>query len=158
MRPEASLSVVIVSDEDDQSLLPDSVLTSFFRSLKGARRSDRVAVHAFAGPTSEVCADGPRGAIPGYRYERMAQRTGGLFFNICQEDWSPALAALGEAAFQPIDAWPLTQAADASTLVVEANGGPIPTTYDPSTNTIHLTATPTTAAVITASYDPICAP
>ncbi len=123
VRPDAKLAIVTMSDEEDQSVESDDVLRDFFFSVKGAHRPDRVAVHAIAGPVAEACdLAGRFRPDPGYRYFNMTQETGGIFFNICNEDWQPVLQQLGLDVFTPTDEWDLTQAADPGSLVVEVDG------------------------------------
>ena len=68
---------------------------------------------------------------PGYRYFNMTQETGGIFFNICEEDWQPVLTRLGLDVFTPTDEWDLSQAADPGSLVITVDGVPLtPNTQD----------------------------
>lgn len=166
LRSDAKLAIVVMSDEDDQSLDQDAVLRDFFFSVKGAHRPDRVAVHAIAGPTTENCPTGPRGASPGYRYEWMTQQTGGIFFNICREDWQPVLQDLGTDVFTPLDEWDLSQAADPATMMVTVDGTPVPRDptngyeYNPAGNSIHFNgaAVPAPGSQIVVDYSGICRP
>src|SRR5262249_55584907 len=59
---------------------------------------------------------------PGIRYYWMTQQTKGLFFNICEQDWSPVLQNLGLNVFVPLDTWTLSQAADPSFFDVTVDG------------------------------------
>ncbi|NJK88161.1 MAG: hypothetical protein HC923_01380 [Myxococcales bacterium] len=95
--------------------------------MKGSGRSSKVKVHAIAGPTREPCGTGQGffQAQPGYIYERMAQDTGGLFLNICQEDWQPVFQQLGLDTFQAFDTFFLDQVAEPSTLQVLLDGRPV---------------------------------
>ncbi|HWV37010.1 MAG TPA: choice-of-anchor D domain-containing protein, partial [Vulgatibacter sp.] len=48
-RPDAKLSVIIVSDEEDHSPKSVAAYTAFFRGLKGPGNADRVKVHSVVG-------------------------------------------------------------------------------------------------------------
>jgi len=127
LRDDADLAVVVMSDEDDQSR-NFVALRSFFDTVKGPGRASRTKVHAIAGPTTEPCGAGGGffTAVPGFVYERMADETDGLFFNICENDWTPIFDQLGLDTFQAFDTWFLEQPADPTTLRVFVDGAPIP--------------------------------
>ncbi len=96
----------------------------------------------------------------------MTQQTGGIFFNICREDWQPVLQDLGLSVFAPVDEWDLTQAADPSSLVVTVDGVPAPRdpvngyVYNPVGNSIKFgqNAIPSPGAQIVVDYTGICRP
>lgn len=165
LRDDANLAIVVMSDEDDQSLESNEVLRDYFWSVKGYQRN-RVVVHAIAGPVLEACETGPLNAQAGIRYSFMAMQLGGIFFNICLQDWQPVLTQLGLDVFVPLDEWTLSQAADPNSLVVTVDGIAVPFdgtdgyTYDPVLNTIkfHGVAVPAPGAQISASYTGICRP
>jgi hypothetical protein len=162
VRQDASLYVIIVSDEDDSSCDPltrqpvctadpgcrcanDNALmgagnygstqyfTRFFETYKGYGNADRVTVAAIVGTNGDpdagvpaqfldvsphigccisasggACpATGTNAAVPdsgmevayyGSRYVQVASDTGGVSVNICQQDFSGALSALGYSA------------------------------------------------------------
>ncbi|MCC7384791.1 MAG: choice-of-anchor D domain-containing protein [Deltaproteobacteria bacterium] len=162
LRDDASLAIVAMSDEEDQSLESDDLLRDFFFSIKGR---SRVKVHAIAGPTTEPCVTDIR-IQAGYRYERMARETGGTFHNICLEDWSPVLAALGLNVFTPISEWQLSQAAVPASVTVTVDGRPVSWsivngfTYDVGTNTVqfHGAAVPGPNQQIDVDYLGNCRP
>lgn len=162
IRDDASLAIVVMSDEEDQSIESEGLLLSYFQSIHGP---NRVKVHAIAGPTTEPCATDIR-IDPGYRYERMAQLTGGTFHNICLEDWAPVLEALGLNVFTPLDEWRLSQAAVPASITVTVDGLPVGWsatngfTYDVSTNTIrfHGPAVPRPGTQIDVDYLGNCRP
>src|SRR5690606_39285013 len=71
-RPEARLSVVIISDEDDQSDRPTSFYASFFQGLKGPGREEDVSVNVVVGKDCGLMAE------EGTRYQEVAEATGGM--------------------------------------------------------------------------------
>ena len=161
LRDDASLAVVTMSDEDDQSLESDDLLVDFFRTVNG---NNRTTVHAIAGPVAETCQT--RQAMAGYRYFWMTEQMGGLFQNICLEDWQPVLRNLGLNVFVPIEEWELSQSADPTSVTVSVDGRPIiwsqnnGYTYSASRNRIqfHGTSVPTPGQTITVSYVGNCRP
>ncbi|MBI2376505.1 MAG: choice-of-anchor D domain-containing protein [Deltaproteobacteria bacterium] len=126
LRNDANLAIVALSDEEDQSLASLDLLKEFFDSVKGPGRTK---VHAIAGPVSEPCSN-RQALVPGIRYHWMTQALGGLFFNICLEDWNPVLQNLGLNVFVPLESWNLSQAADPASVTVTVDG--IPVLFDPS--------------------------
>ena len=161
LRDDASLAIVWMSDEDDQSLEGDDLLHDFFTSVKGA---NRVSAHSIAGPVSEPCAT--RLAAPGYRYFGMTQRMNGVFHNICLTDWQPVLRNLGLNVFVPIEEWDLSQAADPASVTVTVDGAPViwdaanGFTYSASRNVVsfHGAAVPQPGQAIDVSYTGNCRP
>ena len=166
LRDDADLVIVAVSDEDDQSYEPDTVLRDYFFSLKGNRRSEKVKVHAIAYPVTEACVPAGNFGAPGYGYSWMARETGGLFFNLCDQDWQPILQNLGLDAFTPLSSWELSQQADPASLQVSLDGASIPEdptngyTYDPSSNVVQFwgTSVPPPGADVRVRYLGLCRP
>lgn len=89
-REAATLVLIFVSDEDDQSSASDEEYEQFFLDLKyGDRR--RLSINAIAGPTPDGCET----AEPGTRYETLANAFGGRFSSICASDLGmPQLGAI----------------------------------------------------------------
>ncbi|MEL6187983.1 MAG: hypothetical protein AAFU79_25450, partial [Myxococcota bacterium] len=118
IRDDANLVVVSVSDEDDQSFDPLPVMRDFFYSIKGSRNPERFTAHAIAYPVAEPCIPESTFGSPGFGYSWMARETGGRFFNLCNEDWSPILDDIAQVTFTPLDSWELSRQADPATIVV----------------------------------------
>ncbi|MFO0727382.1 MAG: choice-of-anchor D domain-containing protein [Myxococcota bacterium] len=162
LRDDATLAVVAMSDEEDQSAESNELLRDYFWSVKG---KTRVKMHAIAGPTHGPCTIAPN-TQPGRRYEWMANATGGMFFSICEPDWSPMLEALGLSTFVPLSEWTLSQAAVPASVVVTVNGLPVVWdvnngfTYDASDNAVrfHGTSVPRPGEQINVDYVSNCRP
>ncbi|MFT6145036.1 MAG: hypothetical protein ACJAV2_002922 [Myxococcota bacterium] len=96
-REEATLSVVVISDEDDQSGDNPIALPDFVSWLDGLKSGD-------AGQTSfsAIVADTDRCAsVPGNvgdEYMDAVQSTGGVLWSICTDRWDLALEQLGMQA------------------------------------------------------------
>ncbi|MCB9670609.1 MAG: VWA domain-containing protein [Alphaproteobacteria bacterium] len=90
-RDEASLHMVFISDEEDQSVSPSlQEWNQWMRNLKWA--DDMVTSHAITGIPGQECS-----AIfePGQLYINYANRTNGVIFNLCSTNWGPLLEELG---------------------------------------------------------------
>jgi hypothetical protein len=90
-REEASLHLVFISDEEDQSTSPPQrEFRRWMRNLKWA--PDLVTSHAITGIPGQECS-----AIwdPGGMYITYANWTGGIVFNLCTPNWAPVLEELG---------------------------------------------------------------
>jgi hypothetical protein len=89
LREDASFTLIVVSDEDDQSPGTGPFYASRMEQLAG-------------GPiTTAVVSGGPTGcdtALPTPRYEAFLQATGGQGLSICG-DWGANLQVLGELTF-----------------------------------------------------------
>ncbi|MEZ4317486.1 MAG: hypothetical protein R3F61_08275 [Myxococcota bacterium] len=89
LRDDATLSIVFVSDEDDQSGADPVTRPEFvaWMETKKARPQDVVA-HGFIDPPNQACVNG---AGPGTEYAQAINATGGVLANLCAPDWTPAL-------------------------------------------------------------------
>lgn len=118
LREDASLAVIVVTDEDDGSLGPLGFYRRFLLGLKGPGREANVSFSAVAGPAPDGCI--PPGeedvfgaeADFGERYIDLVQETGGLFESICNADLAPfveqlALRLTGLRRIFPLSAPPL---------------------------------------------------
>lgn len=124
LRPEASLALVFVSDENDGSPRPTSVYTDLFLSVKGDDPS-RVSASAIVGPVPNGC-DGSGGrATPGTRYLEVVRALRGRAESICTEDWGSTLARLSGVAFGLLGRFVLSgQPAGEPSITVDGNPRP----------------------------------
>ncbi len=154
LRPDAGLAVVLISDEDDQSLLSP---VSYYNDLR---------TRALGGYTTAVVTGGPSGcntalgpATPAPRYQQFAMLTNGLSESICT-NWATTLANVGNAAFGLRKIFRLSQSVDQSQpLLVFVDGNqvaPSQWTYDPATQSIVFTVPPPEGADIRVEYTPSC--
>ena len=106
LRDDAALSLVFVSDEEDQSPDPVSYYLDYYYAVKSpvdgweAYRDDTLLdISAVVGDIPDGCeqqsGEDVYPAAPGYRYIDLAQRTGGVYDSICNEDFSPLVYELG---------------------------------------------------------------
>lgn len=102
LRDDASLEVVFLSDEEDQS--PGSVpfYIDFYMSIKGYLNTNLFHAHAIVGDEGQGCGDNSGssdGADAGERYIAVQEATGGKFGSICDDNYSSTLSDIGEIAF-----------------------------------------------------------
>ncbi len=104
VRKEANLSVIFLSDEDDNSPLGADVYLRDLTEVKGEaayRDHDLFKISAIVGseepefPGQPSCASPHGTAAYGVRYLHLASRTEGVVESICDEDFSPIAEQLG---------------------------------------------------------------
>jgi hypothetical protein len=131
-REDATLALVGISDEIEQSINDYSYYVSLFQSLKDS--PDDVVIHAIGGDYPSGC--GGNDAYMGMYEATVA--TGGLFLSICATDWGTHLEALAENSVQDLSSFELNDWPVPETLVVKING--VTTTigweYNPTDNSI----------------------
>ena len=127
-REDATLSLVGVSDEPEQSVNPYTYYVSLFQSMKDD--SDDVVMHAIGGDYPTGC--GSNQAYTGFYEATVA--TGGLFLSICATDFGSHLEALAEGSAADLTSFELTDIPVPETLEVTVNG--IPTTVGWSYNAV----------------------
>lgn len=132
VREDASLNLVMVSDEPEQSVNNYSYYVSLFQSLKD--NPDDVVIHAIGGDYPGGC--GSASAYTG-AYEATVA-TGGLFLSICATDWGSHLEELAEGSATDLSSFELTDWPVEETIVVKIDG--VTTTigweYNPTDNAI----------------------
>ncbi len=152
-RPDARLSVIIVTDEDDHSDREPAFYTSFFRGLKGAGNEDKVTVNGVLG-TGCTTASGD-----GDKYLEVVQATGGIVESICTDDWGRSLANLAENVFRYRLSFPLS-GTPVGEVRVTVDGRPVVggVTYDEDANAVVFDedTAPGAGAVVEVSYVPAC--
>lgn len=119
LRDDASLHVIVISDENDQSA-PDInrfEFTTYLRDLK-ADPDIPVTFSAIVGPLT-----GCIGAYPGTEYIAVAEATGGVVASICDEEWVPVLEQLGLLAIRLRREYFLTRVPNLESLEVWVEDG-----------------------------------
>ncbi len=164
LREDAKLSIIMVSDEEDQSNGPVDLYIDFFKSIKGFRNDSLMDVSVICGlPNDPSCTSGsvPHAEV-GARYVEVADKTGGLKRSICSSNWGKDLADLGVLTFGVKTEFILTRMAVSSSLKVTVNNQPMTMgtdyDYDPNTNSIIFKshAIPPKGAKVSVSYDVAC--
>ena len=173
LRENASLFIIMVSDENDKSFGPVGYYRRVFENYKGPGNESMISISAIVGDPGEGCFEPTRGnAQAGDRYIDLASQTGGLFASIC-DDFSESLkelsiSAAGLSSRFELSTAPNVQAAiscgsnmERSPFCVIVNGELIPQgnsrsgwLYDSRTNSIIFGAAsiPAPQATITVEY------
>jgi hypothetical protein len=127
LREDATLSVVVISDEDDSSPLPPTWYVDDLRERKGLDDRRAVLFSALNVIDPATCtAEQAENASLGARYEIAVQATGGVHGDICAQDYQPTLAAISNLTSQLIDTFELSRLPDTTTLTVEVDGVLLP--------------------------------
>jgi hypothetical protein len=132
LRDEATLNLVGVSDEPEQSVNNYTYYVSLFQSLKD--NPDDVVMHAIGGDYPSGC--GSASAYTGFYEATVA--TSGQFLSICAVDWGAHLEDLAEGSTADLTVFVLTEYPIPETIEVKVDGTTttLGWTYDPSTNAI----------------------
>lgn len=132
LRDEATLNLVGVSDEPEQSVNNYAYYVALFQSLKD--NPDDVIFHAIGGDYPSGC--GTASAYTGY-YEAVVA-TGGIFLSICATDWGSHLEALAEGSTADLSTFELTDWPVPDTIEVRIDGvqTSVGWEYTSSTNSI----------------------
>ena len=156
LRDDASLEIIFVSDEVDQSPAVVDYYVDFFKNIKGYQNESMLHAHAIIGWEEESgqCDTG------GYeRYKDVANRTGGRVEPLCG-DFSTGLGNIGDNAFGVRVQFFLSRAPEVATLHVDIGGVELTTgwTYDDSSNSIVFdeAAAPTENETLTVTYRAAC--
>ena len=142
LRDDATLEIVFVSDEEDQSPAPLTFYIDFFKSIKGFANESLMHAHAIVGPEPSGCGGDPndanQGADAGKRYIQVAKETGGKIGSICDKSFSTVLAGIGSVAFGLKQQFFLSAKADPPTVKVWVSGAACTTgwKYDEPSNSV----------------------
>ena len=95
MRDDATLSVIAISDENDQSGNNPISLVEYINWLLNLKRStDMVTFSSIVGPPQSCYGS----VEPGTRYTQVTDAVGGIKWSICSQDWAQLLDELGMQA------------------------------------------------------------
>lgn len=124
IRPDAYLSLIFVSDEQDASPLPVNQYINGFRSVKGQRNRDIFNASALVVTQDTNCNTDL--SNPGTRYLDIARQTGGVIGDICADDFGSIVTELSLASSRLEDTFYLSELPDASSLIVGIDDEEIP--------------------------------
>ena len=115
LREDASLEIVFVSDEEDQSRADLTFFIDFFSSIKGVLNDTLFHASAIVGPPGG-CSSAAGDAVEGERYIGVSDATGGETASICDSEFSTVLESIGERAFGLRRQFFLSRVADPATV------------------------------------------
>jgi|GEM_PF-2447443 len=165
LRDDAKLSVIFLSDEEDQSVPEIPFYIDFYRSIKGMHNVNMLEVYAICGDKDGGCqdpSDPEGGAAAGKRYIDVAEACNPnetYWESICMESYAPIYDMLAENLFALRNQFNLSRLADPDTIAVKVNGTPnFDWDYDEETNSIVFPADdpPGAGSIIVVDYDTIC--
>lgn len=152
LRDEVALSVILISDEPEQS--PAGWEDTLDEIL--AIEPDTI-VSAIAGDMPTGCET----ADPGEGYYEAVQATGGVFLSICETDWSPHIDAISDISTKVpgdlTDTFYLSSYPDPDTIVVTVDGAETDAwRYDEKLNAVVFDALPADEADIYITFTRGC--
>jgi hypothetical protein len=165
LREDASLEIVLLSDEEDQSTATPEFYVDFFRSIKGFRNDSLMHVSSIVGADtsgnpSDCSASGSGDAAAGRRYATVSTATNGTVGSICSTNFGPFLQNIGNRAFGLRIEFFLSRAAEPATIEVRVNDVRQATgwTYDAATNSIvfNRNSVPQPGQIIEVEYEARC--
>ncbi len=119
-RESATLSVIFVSDEEDIS--PGSVAdyVDAYYGVKGHRAKDAFNASALTVTSKAECSAEQYGySSPGERYVGVAERTGGVVANLCEQDFAGIVTELAITTSAVRDTFYLRDRPRPETLIVD---------------------------------------
>lgn len=122
IREDATLEVVIVSDEEDYSPADLNFYINFFKSIKGFYNENLFHLHAIVGDVPSGCNSGAGAADAGQRYTAVAQATGGAVVSVCDANFAAGLSSIGDIAFGLRTQFFLGRLPDPTTITVAVAG------------------------------------
>ena len=160
LRDEATLAVVYVSDEEDQSSGGVADYRSLLTALKHGDAT-RLMVFGILGDCPGGCSGNGGEAYAGCRYADLTDLTQGSWVSICDTDYDALVQDVVERAMVYPRSFPLKAQAVASSLTVKVNGvlmgQNIHYTFDNRTSTVIFFDPPAARARIDISYQVACA-
>ncbi|MGI5864840.1 MAG: choice-of-anchor D domain-containing protein [Myxococcales bacterium] len=166
LRPDALLSIVLVSDAADQDQTPLSRYAGFLDRLKGPNQytvSGMLPTQASLPGGS--CQYDDLTAGQSHRARTLVAATGGALEEICSTDWPAAMSNIGAVAFGSASRsrFHLSELPDtAEPILVEVDGAPLPAgarwAYNASANAIDFepSAAPEPGSTVRVTYTAIC--
>lgn len=158
LRPNAALSVIVVSDEDDASSQSANNFVSFLRGLKSS--PDLVRFSGFVGTVTDLDIACDR--MEGVKYIDAAYQTGGFVVDICTDNYNIAMQEVALSAAGLIVRFPLSEEPTSmSSITVSIDGQEVSQdlfdgwTYDARENAIvfHGESIPSDGSTVYVSYE-----
>ena len=162
LRDNAQLEIVVLSDEEDQSVDQPAIYIDFLKNIKGYHNVSMMHFHSIVGQNPSTCAE----AEPGKRYLMVSDATNGIKGDICASDYGPIMEDIGDVTFGLKVQFFLSRLANPSSISVKVNGQQCHTgwTYDGNSNSIIFDgknpndpcSQPAPGQVIEVSYEMLC--
>ncbi|MFT6377775.1 MAG: hypothetical protein ACJATT_003169 [Myxococcota bacterium] len=118
IRPDAALSLIFVSDEQDGSTLPVADYINDLYEVKGQRERGVVNASALVITDIDDCIVQPGGSSEGTRYVRVAEEMGGIIGNLCNVNFVEMVTQLSLNASRVQDTFYLSDWPDSPSMHV----------------------------------------
>jgi len=153
LRDDASLEIIYVSDEVDQSPAAIDFYVDFFKNIKGFENDSLFHSHAIIGFDSGSGCD----TSNFNRYKQVANSSGGLIEPLCG-NFANALSNIGNNAFGLRVQFFLSRAPDPNTIRVTVDGMAVTSgwSYDSNSNSIVFDDPPSENSTIQVDYKAAC--
>ena len=155
LRAGATLVIIFISDEEDQSA---QAVSSYLQAYQQGVSASGVLINAIVGEQPGGCA-GPNGSADyGDRYIQTVNSTGGVVDSICGTNWTNALTNFG-SNLGTTSSFTLQRSANPNSIVVEVAGqivSPSNYTYQNGVVTFVRGSEPAAGSTITITYSRPC--
>jgi hypothetical protein len=121
LRDDASLEVIFLADEDDQSSSSLAFYTDFLKNIKGFYNVNMMHAHSIVWQNAD-CPEPDSSQSEGDRYMKLAQDCGGKVGCICDSSFAQIMDQIGATAFVLKVQFFLTRLADPPTVTVKVDG------------------------------------
>lgn len=162
VRSGASLEVIVLSDEEDQSPGTPAFHVAMLRSIAAVGKLSHARLSSIVGPEPSGCRSASGIADPGTRYLEVSRLTGGVIGSICDEDFARTLAEVVERAFALRQRFHLSRTPVPSTLRVTVDAQVMTEraqwSHDAASNEVVFTAAsiPSAGSSIVVTYRAAC--
>lgn len=126
IRPDAALSVVYVSDEQDASPEPVAHYLAQLYEAKGGGRRDVVNASALVVTDHAACIVDVPAENEGSRYVALAEMAGGVVGNLCNTNFADIVTEISFSASRLRDTFFLEEEPEVASLVVAVNQEEVP--------------------------------
>lgn len=166
LRPDASLSIIIVSASPDQSPRTTDQYKSFFKLFKGPRASEKIRLSTVSGPPPRGCPFQPSAVLPAPRLWEVSKQLNGLQEQICSKFWARTMSSYARILLGYRTSFFLKQHAEPDSISVRVDRRLLRRdrqdgwTYEPKNHSVYLakSQTPGPGALIQVTYRPACLP
>ena len=133
-REDAPLHIILISDEDDQSIVhnPDDFLSYLLDDFSNTPGTGEGTVFsAITHDPLTIAACGSPHSAAGYRYREVVHITGGVSVDICDGDWSGTMEQLARYSRRDLWEYRLTRIPVIESIQVLVQRGRITFEYEP---------------------------
>ncbi len=153
LRPDSSLAVLIISDEENSDGTTPDALKSYISGTLKRSLGTQARVYGIIWHPSMSKASCSTAASTGAQYAQLVADTAGTWGSICAEDYTPTLREISRNMASILKTqFVLQTVPDANSLVVKVNGVQQTTGFSVSQSTLTFSTAPAIGAKIEVSY------